>query len=377
MARLLVVDPLTPDPGAMTEAAAAIRAGQLVAFPTETVYGLGANALDVTAVQRLFAAKGRPPEDPVIVHVLGVGDLGALVAALPPWAHTLAESFWPGPLTIVLPRAAVVPDAVTAGLDSVAVRAPSHPVARALLALAGVPIAAPSANRFGHTSPTTARHVLDDLGDAVDLVLDGGPTPVGVESTVLDARAHPPRLLRPGGVTLEALRRIEPGLVVAASSSPALAGPQRSPGQLARHYAPRARLVLLQGPAVAVPPALSAAARTLVDGGRTVGLLVAEEDLPGLSAVAGEVEIVVLGPLGADDEVARRLFAALRTVDEAGVDVILARDWGAAGLALAIRDRLARAAEGLVVALTGDAAEDAASISGPVIGANRPPSRQV
>ncbi len=365
MAVVLVVDPLAPDRAVIRRAAAALRAGQLVAFPTETVYGLGANALDAAAVQGLFTAKGRPAADPIIVHVLGVGDLAAVAIEVSPLARQLAAAFWPGPLTLVLPRGSAVPDAVTAGLDSVAVRAPSHPVARALLAAAGVPVAAPSANRFGHTSPTTAQHVLDDLGDVVDVVLDGGSTPVGVESTVLDVRVHPPRVLRPGGVTLEALRRIVPGVTLGRAGGEQ--GPQRAPGQLSRHYATRATLVLVLGAPEAVPAALAAAAGELTAAGRRVGLLVAEEDLVPIAAAATGAIVRSLASLHDLAAAAQGLFATLRALDDEEVDVILARDWGDTGLALALRDRLTRAAEGRAVVVEGNVAADAASIVAAVV----------
>jgi len=416
MARLIVVDPESPQPDRIAAAAAVLRAGGLVAFPTETVYGLGADAFDAAAVARVFAAKGRPADDPIIVHVSGIDDLAGIAASIPPVAVRLAAAFWPGPLTIVVPRGPRVPDVVTAGLDSVAVRAPSHPVARALLAAAGTPIAAPSANPFGRTSPTTAAHVLADLGDRIDVVLDGGPAPVGVESTVVDCRADPPRVLRPGGVTLEALRRVVPGILsgnsetaqggeAAAGASPSLA---RSPGMTPRHYAPRAPLVLVEGPDDDVLAALDRAARVLATSGFHVGILAADEDLVALAGTGGSVviggspgaggsagtrgpadiggsagaaervdegamassggpapgniHVRALGPLTDAAAVARRLFGALRELDAGGVTVILARDFGAGGLGLAVRDRLTRAAEGRVVRVgagEGQAAADA------------------
>lgn len=385
LARLLVVDPASPDPSLISEAAAVLRGGGLVAFPTETVYGLGADALNAAAVTRIFAAKGRPADDPIIVHVLGFEALSYLAATVPPVAARLAAEFWPGPLTLVVPRGPHVPDIVTAGLDSVAVRAPAHPVARALLAAVGGPIAAPSANPFGQTSPTTAAHVVADLGDRIDVVLDGGPSPVGVESTVVDCRVDPPVVLRHGGVTIEALRAVVPSMrggpdagteadspSPARMDSPSRAGmieAQPAPGMLARHYAPHARLVLVSGPADDVREALRLAAAAIGARGQRVGLLVADEDLAVLAAGDGsecgeaETVVVALGPLGDPVPVARRLFGTLRNLDALGVDVILARDFGEAGLGLAIRDRLTRAGEGrLVQVVAGGAAEGAARI---------------
>src|SRR6185369_9139359 len=198
---------LPADPASIRRAADLLRQGGLVAFPTETVYGLGVHALDRDAVRRLFVAKGRPASDPLIVHVTSL-EAARLLASIPDHARELAVAFWPGPLTLVMPRSTVVPDEVTAGLDTVAIRVPAHPVARALIEEAGIPIAAPSANLFSRPSPTRAAHVLDDLDGRIDLVLDGGATTVGVESTVLDLSAARPTVLRPGVVTVEMLRRV-------------------------------------------------------------------------------------------------------------------------------------------------------------------------
>ena len=210
--RVLAVDPTKPDPAGLAEAAQVLVAGGLVAFPTETVYGLGALALDSAAVNRIFAAKERPSTDPVIVHLAGPQDLPRVARSVPPGLEALATTFWPGPLTLIVPRGPAVPDIVTAGGDTVAVRVPAHPVARALLLAATVPIAAPSANRFSRPSPTRAEHVLADLDGRVDLILDAGPTSVGVESTIVDLTHRPARLLRPGGVPVEALREHLPDL---------------------------------------------------------------------------------------------------------------------------------------------------------------------
>src|SRR5260221_761377 len=204
--RIATVDPANIDPALITEAAALIRAGQLVAFPTETVYGLGANAFDAEAVARIFEAKGRPATDPLIVHIASSDGLASVALEVPEIARTLIAAFWPGPLTLVLRKQAQVVSAVSAGLQTVAVRMPAHPVALALIKSAGVPIAAPSANLFGHASPTTAQHVVADLDRRIPLVLDAGPTEVGLESTILDVTGDYLRLLRPGGIPLEAIR---------------------------------------------------------------------------------------------------------------------------------------------------------------------------
>ncbi len=244
---------LNADAAGIAEAAGVLRSGGLVAFPTETVYGLGANALDPVAVAGIFVAKGRPATNPLIVHVATVDDVLPLVTTWPPLAQRLAERFWPGPLTLVLPRRAVVPDITTASGPTVAVRVPAHPVALALLRATGLPIAAPSANRSTELSPTTAEHVHASLDGRIDLILDGGPTPGGIESTVIDLSGETPRLLRPGLISptdLEALLGsiARPTQVVEQSESP-----MPSPGMLARHYAPRTPLACLETSPESVP----------------------------------------------------------------------------------------------------------------------------
>ena len=335
--------PATPEN--VARAAAILRRGGLVAFPTETVYGLGANALDAEAVARIFAAKERPAADPLIVHLSGPDRLPLVARSISPLDRALAETFWPGPLTLVLPRQPRVPDRVTAGLDTVAVRVPDHPVALALLVAADVPVAAPSANRFGHTSPTTAHHVWQDLHDRIDLILDGGPTPVGVESTVVDASTSPVRILRPGGIPAELLEAVVGPVTVVASLLDGEAG-LPSPGLLKTHYAPRAALVFVQGRAAR--QALLAELRAAVQAGKRVGVLALDEDAEALER--GGALVYRLG--GDVNSVARHLYAGMRWLDAQGVDLILARDVGVGGLGLAIRDRLSRAATRVVTAET-------------------------
>ncbi len=349
-----VVDRARPDAAVIAEAARLLRAGQLVVFPTETVYGLGAHALDAAAVADIFTAKGRPSTDPLIVHIASGSALAELARSVPDHAQALADRFWPGPLTLVLPKRAVVPDAVTAGLDSVAVRVPAHPVALALLIAAGVPVAAPSANRFSRPSPTTAAHVLLDLEGRVDLVIDAGPTDIGVESTIVDCTVSPPVVRRAGGVTFDALAEVVPDLRVADSVAD-IATAQVAPGQLLRHYAPTARLTVYTGLPAAVVTRLAGEIRRHVGQGARVGVLAPDEDLlalaPEMAAAAarGRVVTASLGRRRDPHLAARALFAALRALDAREVDVIVASGPDVTGLGAAVWDRLRRAAEGRVV----------------------------
>lgn len=304
------------------EAAERWRRGELVAFPTETVYGLGAAARDPAAVAKVFAAKGRPADHPLIVHLAAADAAPAWARSWEPRAARLAAAFWPGPLTLIVPRAADVPDAVTGGQDTVGLRVPNHALALALLEAFGEGVAAPSANRFGAVSPTTAAHVALELGDAVDLIVDGGPCRVGVESTIVDLSGEAARLLRPGGVPAEAIEEAL-GTPLAAS------GPEapRAPGTLNSHYAPRAEL------RVVAPAAVDAALADALRAGRRVVHLGAEDRGAPRIALPASFE-------GA----ARRLYAALREVDAAGFELAVVALPEARGLGRAVADRLKRAA---------------------------------
>ena len=314
-----------------------------MALPTETVYGLGANALDRAAVVRIFAAKSRPAWDPVIVHVASQAMLEGLVDGVPAAARRLMEAFWPGPLTVLLQRTHAVPDAVTAGRPLVGVRMPSHPVALELIRRAGVPVAAPSANRFGHVSPTTAAHVLHDLDGRIDAVLDAGPAPRGVESTVLDPSPKPMVIYRPGAVTAEQILQVAGPVELFHGDEPLAetpAGALPSPGLGSRHYAPRARLVLIEAPADELGASLAEAASS--ERGERLGVM-----LPAGIAVPREIAAAEVCPWGRWDEpetLARGLYAGLRALDSAGCTVILCPLPRAEGLGVAIRDRLRKAA---------------------------------
>jgi L-threonylcarbamoyladenylate synthase len=328
---------LAADAAGIEIAAAILRAGGLVALPTETVYGLGANALDPVAVQAIFEAKGRPADDPVIVHLAETSQLER-VARANPAAWQLAECFWPGPLTLVLPRRPEVPDEVTAGLDTVGVRVPSHPVARAILEAADLPIAAPSANLFGRTSPTAAQHVLEDLDGRIDAVVDAGPTQVGVESTIVDLTSSRPRLLRPGGLAAEAVEAVlGVRLEVAVASH---AGPQVAPGMLAVHYAPRTPLVLIVG--ATARQRLIKEVEAAVSDGQQVGVLALADDV---ALLAREAVREVVGEWTQPEDTAKRLFEAMRKLDAMHLDVLFARELGdpSQGLGRALADRLRRA----------------------------------
>ena len=357
--RVIKVDRDRPDPAAIEEAAAALKAGKLVVFPTETVYGLGAHALDPVAVQKIFDAKERPANDPLIVHIAHIGQVSQCAVGMPAGARKLGLSFWAGPLTIVLKKKPEVPDLVTAGLDSVALRVPAHRVARALMEMAGVPIAAPSANRFSRPSPTTAAHVIEDLDGRVDLILDGGPTDIGLESTIVDFTVDPPVVRRPGGITFEQVHSLVPEVVMGEGQESG-DQPQVAPGQLLKHYAPKAEMTLYEGPAGAVVKRIASDARTSVAQGNKVGILAPEEDLSALapliapSAAAGKIEVRPIGSREDLDRAGRELFAAIRALDGTGVSIILASSPGNDGLARAIRDRLVRASNGKIKTIVQD-----------------------
>lgn len=347
---VIVVDPIYPEPSVIGRAAKLLHDGEIVVFPTETVYGLGADAFQPVALERIFVAKGRPFSDPLIVHIADWHDLEQLTPSIPEQAKRLARTFWPGPLTLILPRGPSVPHLVTAGLETVAIRMPRHPVALALIRALGSPIAAPSANRFMHISPTTAQHAYADLTGRVPLILDAGPCEIGVESTVLDLCSETPKILRPGGVSLEALRTILPGVQLPVHSKTVIEEEdilaKKAPGQLLTHYAPGVPLLLFDGSVEAIHTAMLAEIQRRCALGEHVGILIAEEDIPAFQ----ESGALIYSPGSADDltRVAANLFAGLRTLEEAHVQVILCRNFGDQGLGLAIRDRLLKAAGGKV-----------------------------
>ena len=337
----------------LDQAAEVLRSGGLVAFPTETVYGLGANALDEEAVKSIYRAKGRPSDNPLIVHIADTAAVKDLTDSIPGTAQALMDAFWPGPLTLVMPRSSLVPDIVTAGLDTVAVRMPSHPIASALIKKAGVPVAAPSANSSGRPSPTLARHVIEDMMGKIDVIIDGGNAEVGVESTVLDITVDPPVILRPGGVTLEQLRHVLGNVI--SDQTPGIsdmAGTPKSPGMKYRHYSPKATMLLIQGDPEKVAAEISKRAGLYHKEGTAVGILVTDETA-GLyeSSLYSYCKILSLGSRKEPKALAANLFRCLREFDEKGVEVIMAETTDIRGIGQAVMNRLMKAAGGNIVKL--------------------------
>ena len=326
--------------GDSAQAAAILREGGLVGIPTETVYGLGANGLDPQAVARIFAAKGRPQDNPLILHIPEASWLERYCQSIPERAWALAEAFWPGPLTLILPRKPEVPDAVTAGLDTVGMRCPAHPMCREIIRLAGVPVAAPSGNTSGRPSPTTAQHMLEDMDGKIDAIVDGGPCTVGVESTILDLTETTPRLLRPGGITLEQLKSVLGEVAVDPAVTRLMGAGEKpkAPGMKYRHYAPKAPVTVVAG-----DPAKSAAyiASHAAPGD---GIICFDEFVPLFTGRPGTGPVMDLGPAGDKAEQARHIFDALRQFDHTGAAAIWAQCPDPEGIGLAISNRLNKAA---------------------------------
>lgn len=322
----------------LLRAAEIIRGGGLLGIPTETVYGLGADGLNSAAVRSIFRAKGRPQDNPLILHIRSADWLEWYCEDIPPAAFRLAERFWPGPLTMILRRKPMVPDVVTAGLDTVGMRCPAHPLCRQVIRIAQTPIAAPSGNTSGRPSPTTALHMLEDMQGKIPAILDGGPCIVGVESTILDLTAAPPRLLRPGGVTLEELREVLGEVAVdSAVTRPMGEGEQpRAPGMKYRHYAPRAPVVVVAGE----PEATAAYIRQHISPTALDGVICFDEYADRFP----DCPLERLGPAADKGEQARRVFDALRAMDGTGVRRIWAQCPEVGGIGLAVANRLNKAA---------------------------------
>jgi L-threonylcarbamoyladenylate synthase len=348
---VLKVHPERPEPEKIRIAAQVIRDGGLVAFPTETVYGLGANALDDRAALRIFEAKKRPADNPLIVHIANNDDINLLAERLPKEVEMLTDNFWPGPLTLLVPKSELVPDTTTAGLATVAIRMPSHPVARALIAEADVPIAAPSANLAGRPSPTTAKHVLDDLSGRIDIVIDGGAVGFGVESTVLDLTAKVPTVLRPGPVTVEKLSQVLGEVEVhrvAKAEAPTEVVVARAPGMKHKHYAPKAEVTVIEGSLEGMVSKIQELAGEHERAGKKVGIMATSE-----TANRYRADVVkVVGARQRPKTVAKNLFKALRGFDEEGVEVVLAEGLEPTGIGLAVMNRLRKAAGHNIVRVT-------------------------
>lgn len=353
------VDPLHPDEDIIARCAEVIRKGGLVAFPTETVYGLGANALDPEAVARIFEAKGRPQDNPLIVHVSRLESVEPLVKEISPRAATLMQTFWPGPLTLLFPRSDAVPDIVTANLPNAAIRMPDHPVAQQLIDACGVPLAAPSANKSGRPSPTSAMDVLADLDGKVDIILDAGPTDIGVESTVLDVSGDIPTILRPGGIAREDIeaalstRYVNNAAVVHDCCKAGFRSDEAapSPGMKYRHYAPKADMYLAAGCLLEQRQKIMFFAMKLALSGTKVVVLASKENLPFYNQIRqvfpeGAFQAIMLGSRDDLSPVAARLYSSLRRAEELGARVILTETFNLKGLGLAISNRLEKASGG-------------------------------
>ena len=340
--RIRIRDKKNIDDRELSEAARILTEGGLVAFPTETVYGLGANALDPAAAKKIYAAKGRPSDNPLIAHIADMAGLTPLVAEIPDTARKLSKAFWPGPLTMVFQKSGIVPYETTGGLETVAVRMPGDPVARRLIELAGIPVAAPSANTSGRPSPTMAEHVWEDMNGKIDILLDGGPVGIGLESTIVDVSGEVPVLLRPGAVTVEMLKdvigdiEIDPGI----TGRPAADIRPKAPGMKYRHYAPQARLLLVQGELEAVVGAINRLVQEQQEHGLKAGIICTDETRERYRQ--GTVRCI--GSREQEEAIAHNLFAVLREFDSLQVDVIYSECFPMDHLGQAIMNRLMKAA---------------------------------
>ncbi len=340
--RIRVADPKMETEEELKEAARILREGGLVAFPTETVYGLGANALDEKAAKKIYAAKGRPSDNPLIAHISGQEELKPLAAEIPDMAKKLMDLYWPGPMTLVFKKTDAVPYGTTGGLDTVAVRMPSDPVAKTLIRLAGVPIAAPSANRSGRPSPTTADHVWQDMEGKIDMIIDGGPVGIGLESTIIDVTGPVATILRPGAITIEMVR----AALGEAEMDPAILGPMKegehpkAPGMKYRHYAPKAPLTLVEGDMEQVVKTISQLAEESLKQGKKTGIICTDETRSCYHA--GMIQSI--GTRAKEETVAHNLYAVLRQFDDLGADVIYSESFSDNQIGQAIMNRLTKAA---------------------------------
>lgn len=339
----IVLNPDAPDADAIRRAGEILRGGGLVAFPTETVYGLGGDALNPAASEKIYAAKGRPSDNPLIVHIADMEHLVPIVRELPEKAVRLAEVWWPGPLTMIFNKTDMIPDETSGGLPTVAVRMPNHPVALALIREAGGYIAAPSANTSGRPSPTNAQHVAEDLSGKIDMILDAGPVRIGLESTIVDFTEDVPVLLRPGYINIEMLRdilgetRVDPGILDGAAEKGVR---PKAPGMRYRHYAPKASLTIVEGPKESVTGKINELAAKAMAEGKKVGVIAADDTAPFYHASI----VKDIGDRNTDKEIAQHLFAVLREFDEEKADVIYSESFDTPRMGQAIMNRLLKAA---------------------------------
>lgn len=344
--KIIKIDENNIDKNLIGEAVRIIKNGGLVAFPTETVYGLGANGLDEEAVKKIFIAKGRPQDNPLILHVYSTDQVEDLVEEIPAVAKLCMDKFWPGPLTIILKKSPKVPDIISAGLDTVAIRMPENKIALEIIRLSNTPIAAPSANTSGKPSPTSARHVIEDLMGRIDMIVDGGDTGIGLESTVLDLSTDIPMILRPGGVTKEDLSKTIPNISIDSSiikEDEKLI--PKSPGQKYRHYAPKAEMFVFSGQVDSIVEAIIVNTEKYTKEGKRVGIICTDET----KDFYKEGVIISMGSRKNKETIARNLFNTLRTFDHLDVDIILAEGVDLSNLGIAIMNRMMKAASGKII----------------------------
>lgn len=344
--KILKIDPSCPEKYKIEEAAEIIKNGGTVAFPTETVYGLGANALDEKAIEKIFLAKGRPQDNPLIVHISSIAQLHDLVENIPERAHILMEKFWPGPLTLIFNRTSKIPDSITGGLSTVAIRMPNHKIALDLIKQSNLPIAAPSANTSGKPSPTNSSHVIHDLSGKIDMIIDGGSTGVGLESTVLDISGEIPTILRPGGVTAEDLLTVLPKVeydkaieVMDKNIVP------KSPGQKYKHYSPEAKMIIVKGSLEEIIQKTNQLFKEYENQGKNVGIMATKQTKDKYKSN----NILISGDRDFPETIAANLFNVLREFDEIKVDIIIAEAVEEKGIGKAIMNRMKKAAGGEVV----------------------------
>lgn len=342
--RVIKIDKDNIEKDLIMEAVQIIKSGGLVAFPTETVYGLGANGLDSSAVEKIFKAKGRPQDNPLILHVHSIEQVKELVEEIPPMAEECMERFWPGPLTILFKKSSRIPNIITAGLDTVAIRMPKNNIALELIRLTDVPIAAPSANISGKPSPTSAEHVREDLSGKIDMIIDGESTGIGLESTVLDLSGDIPMILRPGGVTLEDLREIIPQIIQDSSIMKEDAVP-KSPGQKYRHYAPKGEMLLFSGEMENMVKAIKESSEEYMGLGKNIGIICTDET----KNLYNNGLIISIGSRKDYNTIAHNLFKTIRLFDESNVDIILAEGVEESDIGIAIMNRMKKAASGNII----------------------------